>query len=87
VKPVAAQQKFKRRESELKARVLAACLGSYYYCPDGSGYEHGVTRGQIVELTKEQVLYEVAAGRVELKTDGPIGRAHDARYIAQQLGK
>jgi hypothetical protein len=67
--------------------MLTAIRGSFWYCPDGSGYESGVKRGQIVDLSKEQVLYEVSAGRAELKTDGPIGRAHDKGYISAQMAQ
>jgi hypothetical protein len=77
----------RRKESEVKARMLTDITGSYWYCPDGTGYESGTVRGQIVDLTKEQVRHEVSAGRVELKTDGPIGRAHDKGYIASQLAQ
>jgi hypothetical protein len=79
-----------RRESEVKARVLTDITGSWWYCPgpDGkTGYESGAVRGQIVDLSKEQVRHEVSAGRVELKTDGPVGRAHDKGYIASQLAQ
>jgi hypothetical protein len=71
----------------MKARMLTGVSGSFYYCPDRSGYENGVEKGQIVDLSPEQVRYEVSRGLVELKTDGPIGRAFDKGYIAAQLGK
>jgi hypothetical protein len=71
----------------MKARVLTDITGSWWYSPDGTGYESGAVRGQIVDLSKEQVRYEVAAGRVELKTDGTPGRAFDKGYIAAQLAK
>jgi hypothetical protein len=65
--------------------MLAGVSGSYFYCTDGSGYQHGVERGQVVDLSPEQVRREVSRGAVELKTDGPIGRAFDKGYIAAQL--
>jgi hypothetical protein len=71
----------------MKVRMLADVTGSYFYCSDGTGYESGVKRGQIVDLSKEAVRHEVSAGRIELKTDGPIGRAFDKGYIAAQLGQ
>jgi hypothetical protein len=71
----------------MKARMLTGIAGSFYHCHDGSGYEHGVEKGQIVDLSKEQVRYEVSRGLVELKTDGTIGRAFDRGYIAAQLAQ
>jgi hypothetical protein len=71
----------------MKVRMLTDVTGSYYYSrgPDGAGHENGVKRGQIVDLSKEAVRHEVSAGRVEVKLDGPIGRAFDNGYIAAQL--
>jgi hypothetical protein len=66
--------------------MLTTVTGSFWFSRDG-GYESGVHRGDIVELSKEQVRHEVAAGRCELRLDGPIGRAYDASHTAQQLAQ
>ncbi len=65
--------------------MLTAISGSYMYCPqDGTGFQHGVERGQVVDLSNEDVAREISRGVVELKLDGPIGRAFDPGYIAAQ---